>query len=177
VGAVSLGGLISGLVIPTWAKYAALGAVVVALWGHGYRTGTNRAEARLEAVRAKEQLAAQKRIDELIAIKEKVNTVYMDRVRVVEQEARVITKEVTKYVTEKADRECTVPAGFVRLWDRPLNLSADANDPAPGGNDAPSGLALSAIARDGVIEAKRRFEINRQTLLACQAWAGSLSRP
>lgn len=63
--------------------------------------------------------------------------------------------QTPQYVTEKADASCVVPVGFVRLH----NLSA-ASDPDTGGPtqgpaisgggppdaDAPSGVALSAVA-------------------------------
>lgn len=65
---------------------------------------------------------------------------------------KVITKEVIKYVSPKADAACTVPIGFVRLH----NLAAkNTNPPTPPSEvaasgfedaDTASGVALSTVA-------------------------------
>jgi hypothetical protein len=69
-------------------------------------------------------------------------------VRVVTQQ---ITKEVPIYVSEKADTQCVIPTGFVSLWNRSTSDPATGSDtsPAPEAGvvfDAPSGVALSAVA-------------------------------
>lgn len=74
-----------------------------------------------------------------------------DKVRVV---TNTITKEVPVYVTKEADARCVVPTGFVGLWNRSVG------DPAGGDSaaateasivlDAPSGVALSAVAEAAV---------------------------
>lgn len=78
-------------------------------------------------------------------VKEKVVTEYVYRDRVIKGRTQTLIKQVPVYVSEAADRACTVPAGFVRLHD-----AAAANLPAPGprgaADAAPSGVALSAVA-------------------------------
>ncbi len=74
-----------------------------------------------------------------------VVTEYVDRVQVVRERGQTIVKEVPVYVTQKADAACTVPAGFVRLYNAAATgteLDASAGDP-----DAPAeGITLSAVA-------------------------------
>lgn len=68
---------------------------------------------------------------------------------------RTITKEVPVYVTQEADARCVVPVGFVSLWNRSTADPADSGNPAAAPEagvvlDAPSGVALSAVAEAAV---------------------------
>lgn len=61
-----------------------------------------------------------------------------------------IIKEVTKYVTPKADAAAVIPAGFVWMHNlaasyAPTDTSPFSDRP-PGDVDAPSGVALSTVA-------------------------------
>lgn len=163
----------TGLLIPWWTKYLALAAVALSLWAHGYMTGSDRAERRYDALGASEAAAAQAEIARLSALKEKVTTVYMDRVRVIEGQARTITREVPHYVTAKSDAACPVPVGLVRLWDDAAGVQAALYQPAAGVDDAAPDLALSDVGR-GIVEARRRFEVNSAQCTALQAWARGL---
>ncbi len=87
---------------------------------------------------------------------------------------RVVVKEVTKYVTQKADTACTLPAGAVWMWNRavapesPEAASAVANG-EPDDVDAPSGVALSTasgIVTDNLGECVQRGEV----IKAWQKW-------
>lgn len=66
----------------------------------------------------------------------------------VRTETRTVVRQVPVYITPVADRRCVVGADFVRLH----NLSAsgagreDDSDPTREPDDAPSGIALSAVA-------------------------------
>lgn len=46
-----------------------------------------------------------------------VVTQYVDRVQIVREAGATITREIPIYVTQKADADCTIPSGFVRLHD------------------------------------------------------------
>jgi hypothetical protein len=72
--------------------------------------------------------------------------------KLVEQQAahdaiKPIIKEVTKYVTAKADSKCELSAGFAWLSNRPLTSETPglAESP-PGDADAPTGLKASEVA-------------------------------
>jgi hypothetical protein len=55
-------------------------------------------------------------------------------------------KEVTKYVTAKADSQCVVPAGAVSLFNAPLSPEVPGLPTSePGDVDAPTGVALSTV--------------------------------
>ena len=62
------------------------------------------------------------------------------------ERVKVVTKEVVRYVTQQSDSACTVPAGFVWLYDYSLQSSGSVPLSKPGNVDAPSGVALSAVA-------------------------------
>ncbi len=59
---------------------------------------------------------------------------------------RTLIKEVPVYVTPDDDRRCVVPVGFVRIHDAAAAGIRPVPDPAGRPDDAPSGLALSAVA-------------------------------
>lgn len=82
---------------------------------------------------------------ELGTVRDKVVTEYVDRVQVIKERGATIIKEVPVYVSVKADAACTVNAGFVRVHDAAAR-SLPAPEPAGAADEAPSGVALSAVA-------------------------------
>lgn len=94
---------------------------------------------------------------------------------------QTLEKEVSTYVTRKADRGCVVTAGFVRLHDAALvspgggpaggadGASAGAAAAPAAGVDQPSGVQLSDVARNDVSNFGRCLVI-RQQLVDLQAW-------
>lgn len=59
---------------------------------------------------------------------------------------QIVTREVPRYVTVKADAACSVPAGFVRLHDAAAGGRVPDAPDATGSPDDPSGVPLSAVA-------------------------------
>ena len=127
---------------------ALLAAIGGGAWWQEHRVG--KAQEKAAAVQTKLDTANATLVNvraELKAAKETpiVITRYVDRVQIVREAARVITKEIPVYVTSQANAACTVPVGFVRIHD-----AAAANrppEPAAGDPDAPAaGVALSAVA-------------------------------
>lgn len=51
------------------------------------------------------------------AVTTKIEYVYQDRIVKEREQAKVIFKEVPKYVTVKDDASCAIPDGFVGLWN------------------------------------------------------------
>ena len=103
-------------------------------------------DAKQAAVQQAKDEAAMKIVDlelELLRAQGKVRVV-----------TETITKEVPVHVTEKADRACVVPVGFVSLWNRSVGDPAGGDStPTPEASvvlDAPSGVALSAVAEAAV---------------------------
>lgn len=56
-----------------------------------------------------------------------------------------LIQKVTTYVSAQADAACTVPVGFVRLYNAASSMSA-LPDAAGVSDDAASGVALSSVA-------------------------------
>lgn len=60
---------------------------------------------------------------------------------------QTLIRKVPTYVTKKADAACTVPTGFVQLWNGGASGQGTAAGPPRGPVEAPSGVALSDVAR------------------------------
>lgn len=142
------------------AKLVAVLALCAGLVWFGHHWGALGVQADWDAEKLAAKEAAAKEQTRQAEVRERVVYQYIDRYHVVEASARVITKEIPKYVTVEADARCIVPRGFVWVWNEPLDLQARPDHSADGPADAPSGVALSAVA-DVSVEAKRRFESNR----------------
>jgi len=155
-------------------RVAVIAAAVATLSLVCWLKGAAHAERRFDALRAKEQAEALEHVQRLARAANEIDVVWVNTTTTVRERARVITREVPVYVSPEADARCTVPRGFVRLWN--ADLQADTPAAAPGGgHDEPAGLALSDVARDGVLAAKERFALNRAALEACQAWVRKVS--
>lgn len=85
-------------------------------------------------------------------------------------EYRTITERIPVYVTAQADRRVDMPVGFVRLHDAAAEGSASALPDGPGESpDAPSGVALSAVA--GTVTGNyEQCHVWRSQLIGWQGW-------
>ncbi len=157
------------------ARIGLYAALVVAWSGWCWVKGTQHAEAKFAALQAKEQAAHLADVVRLAKAASEIELVWQNTTTTVRERAKVIRQEVPVYVTKESDARCTVPVGLERLWHLDLQTIPD---PAPTGSgyDAASRLALSDVAR-GIVEAKERFELNRATAEACQAWVRSVTQP
>lgn len=119
--------------------------LLVLTFGAGYHVrGINEKSKTVQE--QNEQLAkAFEQGQELGVVRDRIVTQYVDRVQVIRERGETIVKEIPVYVSAKADAACVVPAGFARVHD-----AAAANLPAPeplgAADEAPSGIALSAVA-------------------------------
>ena len=164
------------LLVSPLARLAVIAASVAALCLLCWLKGAAHAERRFDALRAKEQAEAFEHVQRLARAANEIDVVWVNTTTTVRERARVITREVPVYVSPEADARCTVPSGFVRLWNADLQADTAAATTS-GGNDEPAGLALSDVAAAGVVPAKERFELNRAALEACQAWVRKVSVP
>jgi hypothetical protein len=85
-------------------------------------------------------------------------------------DTKILKEEVPVYVTVEADRRCDVSAGFVSLHDQAAAGVPQVPRPAGLILDAPSGVALSAVA-DTVVDNYGTAQQYREAALACRAWA------
>lgn len=77
-------------------------------------------------------------------VRDKIVTEYVDRVQVITERGQTIIQKVPVYVSAEADAACTVNAGFVRLHDAAAH-ALPAPEPSGAADDAPAGIALSAV--------------------------------
>lgn len=128
------------IALPWWARYVALGALVVAVWGHGWLRGAAHADARHEALRMQAEAVTLAHAADLARRADEITLVYLTQTRTVRERGQAIVREVSRYVTRESDAAC--PTGeLVRV----LNAAARNEVPdAPGGADA---AAAGAPAR------------------------------
>lgn len=126
--------------------YGLLGLVLIGtlLFALGWIKGSTDEQDKARQVEVAQLRQAFEQGQALGTVRDRIVTEYVDRVQVIEKRGQTIIKEVPVYVSEAADRACSVPVGFVRLHD-----ATAAGLPAPGSagaaDEAPSGVALSAV--------------------------------
>lgn len=148
------------------------GAVVVAisLWSlFVWTKGAAHVQTKWDKVQIEEERRSMADVVRLAKAASEIDLVYVHTTGVVREKTVELIKKVPVYVSKESDAKCDIPVGFVRLWDEPLSAAIDPS-PASIGNDVSSGLALSEVARDGVVKAKERFELNKASLVACQSY-------
>lgn len=118
------------MALPWWTKYAALAALVAALWLHGWTTGREGVRDDWEAATAKQEAAALAHAMELAKRADEITLAYITQTRTIREKGATIVREVPRYVTPADDRACPVPAGFVSL----LNAAARNELPSATGS-------------------------------------------
>lgn len=119
--------------------------VATALVAIGYRLGVDHEQGKAQALERSQLRQAFEQGQALGTVRDRVVTEYVDRVQVIEKQGKTIIERVPVYVSEKADRACVVPAGFVRLHDAAAH-ALPAPEPAGAADEAPTGVGLSAVA-------------------------------
>jgi hypothetical protein len=129
-------------VLIRWAGLVLVAALFFAL---GYYERGVSEDGKASAATAKQLREAFDQGQALGTVRDQVVTVYVDRDRVIEGKTKIIVQKVPVYVSEAADRACTVNAGFVRVHDASA-AGLPAPDPAGTADEAGSGVALSTVA-------------------------------
>lgn len=120
-------------------------AALAGLYGYGYHRGAASVQVKWSAAQQVQAAALAKAEAKAASASARVVTRYVDRVKVVHERGQAIIQKVPVYVSQAADARCSVPVGFVRLHDAAVQggeLPVAAGSTA----DAPSGVALSAVA-------------------------------
>lgn len=135
-----------------WRIFAAAGvalALLGVLWAFGaHERGIGRdGEKRAEAARlvAAQKLNAKREVKAQAITDTAKTQIVAERVRI-QTVTKTLIEKVPVYVTAKADADCTVPLGFVRLHDAAAAGSAGLPSASGGSIDTPSGVPLSAVA-------------------------------
>jgi hypothetical protein len=136
--------------IPPWVKFAAIGVLVVAIFGSGWYLGAEHIQARVDKQAVIDTKAHEAETTRLAKVEQVVVYKYIDKYNVVHDQGQAIIKEVPKYVTKKADANCTITSGFVRVFDAaaaniPLPEAARTADETISGVDTDSGVKLSEV--------------------------------
>lgn len=133
------------VVLPTWAKWAALAAAAVALYAFGRLDG-----ARIEGAKHSDYVAGQAgKATQIQQARERVVTKveiqYRDRIQVVREKGETIVKEVPVYVSAETDSRFPVPRGFVRVHD--AAAAGEPAGPAAESDGEASPVVASAAAK------------------------------
>ncbi len=147
---------------------AALALAAFWLW----LSGVHHERAKWERLQAQDEKVYLEGVVRAGRVADRIVTKYLDRDRIVRVTGDTIVKEVPVYVTAQADAACTVPAGFVRVHD-----AAAANvlpGPASPADEAPSGVALSAVAETVTLN-YTEIHAMRAQCEALQEWAVEVS--
>lgn len=130
------------------------------------RTKDQKAQAAAEAQVAKAAAAQAASAD---ALRLKLNAALADN----STRTQTLIQKVPYYVTRKADAACTINRGFVQLWNGGAG-GPGATAQAPGGPvEAPSGVALSDVARADAANYGVAYDW-RAEALTWRAWGADL---
>lgn len=145
-------------------SYLAMAAVcAIALWGYGrHEFALGEAAAKARAAKAATQLVdRQSRIT--LHVSQAFDAVTMANAAAIQKQLQ----EVPIHVSPKADADCPVPLGFVRVFN------GAARGPVPqataGADDAPSGASLSDVAKT-TVENDGQYDQVADQLRALQDW-------
>lgn len=113
-------------------------ARVQALWDADKQARTDQAEKINDEAKAAEPII----IEKVVEVEKKV---YI--------QGKTITKEVPVYVPQESDAACTVPLGFVSVYDRANSAPSNAQGDTTAGTDATSTSAADPVpAPDWIAE-------------------------
>lgn len=154
-----------GALIPAPYRWLAIALLVAAACAVAWLQGAAHVQIRWDLADARREAATAQR---QVRVADKVAAVvtrYVDRVQIVRAAGATIIQEVPVYVTENADRRCTVPAGFVRLWNGANRGELPAADGAV--DEAASAVVLSDVAAQHGREAEQ-CRATEEQLIALQ---------
>ena len=137
-------GRLSGVVLPAWAKWVALGALVLAAYGIG-RVHEARRGVDVFADYVGKQAAQTVRIVERQAKTDViVQTKYVDRIQKIYVQGAAIETNIPTYIQPVDTDRFAVNAGFLRVVD--AAWSGDAVGPAADSDREPAGGPLDDVA-------------------------------
>lgn len=120
-------------------RWLALGALVVAVWCHGWLRGAQGVRDDWEAATAKQEAASLAHAMDLAKRADEITLAYITQTRTVREKGATIIREVTRYVTPDADAACPTD-GLVRV------LNAAARNELPSAAGSPSTAPAGAPA-------------------------------
>jgi hypothetical protein len=134
--------------LPPWVMWLALAVLVAAATGWGWVKGAASVQAEWDAERAAQTITVLRVKVAQAEVTERVVTQYVDRVRIVREQADAVIREVPVYVPAQCDPDGRLPAGWRVLHD--AAASGGAADPAAIADAQPVApdAAAATVARN-----------------------------
>jgi hypothetical protein len=146
-------------------KWGVIAALVAAFAGFFWIKGDEHGTEKLTDYVGKQALETVRIGAARVEIVNKIETVYVDKIKTAYLKGQTIEKEVVKYVTKTDDAACIVPVGFVREFNAAWRNIPPG--PAEESDRQPSGVPLSAVAQtlDYNATACQAYKIQRDGLI------------
>lgn len=148
---------LQGVMVPAWAKWAALGSLLLAVYGLGRVHEARRGADALANYIGKQATQATRIAQAQVQVVHDTEIKYVDRIRAVYVKGEEIEKRIPEYVTPADAGRFGVNVGFVRVLDAAWGLQPAA---APAESDRePAAVPLGDLAAN---------EVDNAT--ACRVW-------
>ncbi len=135
---------VTGVVIPPWAKYAAIGMLLAAVYGTGRLHEARRAaDAHAEYV-GKQAAQSPVIIKRQEVVRTEVEIKYVDRIKKIYIQGETIENSIPTYILPADIERFGVNVGFVRVLD--AAWSGMAPGPAADTDRGAAGISLDAVA-------------------------------
>ena len=160
-----MNGLISraaGIVLPSWAKWAAIAALMVAVYGAGRLHEARRGADALADYIGKQAAQTAVIIKKQVEVRTVVQTKYVDRVQKIYVQGETIEKSIPTYIQPADTDRFAVNAGFIRVLD--AAWSGEPVGPAADSDREPAELSLDAVAGSEVANATSCLTWREQAL-------------
>jgi hypothetical protein len=148
---------LSGLVLPWWAKWGALAALVLAAYGMGRLQEAHRGADALLAYVGQQAAQSARIVTRQAKVVTVVETKYRDRIQKIYVEGKQIEADIPQYITPADAGLFAVNAGFVRVVD--AAWAGHPVGPASDSDRGPAGIPLDRIA-----------EVEAGNATSCRAW-------
>ncbi len=137
-------GKFSSIVLPWWAKWAALAFLLAAVYGTGRLHEARRGQELHADYVAEQAKQASVIIRKQVVVVTKVEIEYRDRIKKIYIQGEQIEKVIPQFITAADTGRFAVNAGFVRVVD--AAWSGDAVGSAADSDREPAGVPLDDVA-------------------------------
>ncbi len=134
--------------LPPWVMWLALAVLVAAATGWGWVKGAASVQQDWNTERAVQTIAVLRVQVKQAEVTERVVTQYVDRVRVVREQADAVIREVPVYVPTKCDDDGRLPAGWRVLHDAAASGRAASTSDAVDAQPVAPDTAAATVARN-----------------------------
>lgn len=135
---------LTSIVVPVWARWAAIAALAVAAYGTGRLQEARHDVGVHEAAAEKQATKVVTIVKKEVQTVTKVETVYRDRIQKIYVQEKQLEADIPKYITPDVDRDFAVPVGFLRVAS--AGWTGTAAGPANDADREPSGVPFSELA-------------------------------